>query len=411
MVMTALCLVALVVHAHLRAGDDGTVLAASMVQHEACDASLDDLVARTAKGEAKYSEVANTCFSFISKYEMHVPEEKENPDHWPEGAWGSAPSCAKDAWSKMDCEKHLALYDARTLSEDDGVPDFVLKPILGEKERELLSQMTIALVQHLNGIGAGFFAGFGTLLGAVRARTLQPWDDDMDFVVCDAKCAREKALKKPFDGLELVANGTSPWCDPAAERAHAEFGSLSSQHPPRDPENLEHCKVWKLSNGFVLTWKNWGCPYKVSHHEHKFPFVDIYTLAAPRADQVFMSKEVPDVLEIEPAQLKNGHIMKFEHNNAEIFPTQTLKFALPNGARVDLPIPAQPKEVLREDYGDDSIENCVVSHSHMYSSYCKEPYSTDSDSECKSPLAKQMPKLSFPCSLWTKTLDESDERR
>lgn len=208
--------------------------------------------------------------------------------------------------------------------------------ILTEGEKKELNLIMSRILRHLRERNVTYFAAFGTLIGCVRHGGRMTWDDDIDMVIS------HRAIGELLADLPVIARG----------RTYRDYA---------------------LGEDIIIKYKSWGVPLKVYNRNSvypKYPFVDLYTYKT-------ITRYPPDNLEnpnssnagevvvtIPPKQMKYGHIQKFEEPYRNIFP---LKFA-----RFDsftLSIPHGYEAMLQNQYGEDVLDNCVVSFNHK--PYCK----------------------------------------
>jgi len=174
-----------------------------------------------------------------------------------------------------------------------------------------------------------YVLAFGSLLAFARHEMRFPWDDDLDFMIHHSNMARV------FEGLQRVDTG--PWCKDSTGCTFFE----------RD----KCCVNFRLSDEFLITYKPWGMPIKITPLKHSFPGIDINTF-----ENVGNNVTVPE------HELKNGHVRKFNVYAKAWYPITRAKFM-----NSTVYVPNDMDAVLSYLWGSNWPTDCEVTFNHRQS--------------------------------------------
>lgn len=222
-------------------------------------------------------------------------------------------------------------------------------PILDNNSLIILKILLIEFQSYLREKNITYSLIFGSLLSAVRNGILiLPYDDDIDIVI--PSIINNTSINKILTNNLITAK-------------HSYYCSYLNK-------KKGNCKVWKLKNNLILTWKKKGVNLKVSYKGRKFPFIDVYTYSINR-----------NIIFIPSHQLINGHVFKFQHKFNDVFPLQSIKINFSgenintssynssfrndySNNQIVVNIMSLSKKILQKDYGNDCLTICKTSHNH-----------------------------------------------
>ncbi len=225
--------------------------------------------------------------------------------------------------------------------------------------------------------GLVYFAGAGTLLGAVRHQGFIPWDDDMDFYM----------LRKDYDRLMQISDAfkkpyflQNAYTDPALMRTAARLRNSDTTFITEWDESFPVNKgifidIFPLDGICETEWKNLVQKYKGIYYELGFKAIHKNLDGLSRKKRI--KRRVANVLlEVNNLWRKNkeysfskydANLKKYSTEGTEWWGNRTLVFDCPKSRRpiddwrniievpfefTTIPIPKNYHEILTQQYGD-----------------------------------------------------------
>ena len=333
------------------------------IEEEKHQLNVEEATKKAKEAEDVTDAHKHECIKIIIKTKLQAP--KLISQEWTEKNWGIATTEQKESWNTLDCVTALSLYDPKVLDYNDTLPQDVFKSVLSINEQQRLFKMTKSLIAHLLRANVRFTASFGTLLGIARnGIAILPWDDDVDFIVEDDGNLMQKLTK----GLKKI-------------------GSYTGRRMCWDNKD-----TWELPDGTILLLKktkDCGMPWKVYSSILPYPSIDINT---------FQKKSVQGkTFYVTPEwELENGHLHKSEKLATwfgSMNKTMDVAFSTDIPSQITVPVPDNIFAVVKDDYGEEGLTNCEVSHIHKI--FCV----GGSSKLCENSMANHLAKLKFPCVL------------
>ena len=243
---------------------------------------------------------------------------------------------------------------------EDLVDQSILKDVMTDSEQSMLDRMLSTITAVLLSEKIEYVLAFGSLLAYARHDMRFPWDDDLDFMISHGN------LERVFEGLEVVDTG--PWC-PHSDNCKF-FGET----------HKKCCINFKLSDEFLVTYKPWGMPIKITPFRRSFPGIDINT---------FDSND--GVVKVPEHELKNGHVKRFEVNESSWQPFRTGMFM-----NSTVYLPNDMDTVLSYLWGKNWPTDCEVTYNHRQS---RKFYGNDTFPGNENVNANKYTRAKFSCLL------------
>ena len=222
--------------------------------------------------------------------------------------WGGYPPKMIPIEKRLPHEGNIEIIEK---FESNNSNDKYFKDILSIEEKKKLNTLLKVLLNHLKKRKIKYFFSFGSLIGIVRHGFRMPWDDDIDILISNEE------VTKLVEGLKII-------------------------------ESNNDGIRYKLNNEIHILKKTWGCPIKIYLNNSSYPFIDIFVYKFKDNDVI-----VPE------QQLKGGHVSHFKEKYNDIFPLKKAKFE-----NFIVNIPRNYKVILNNLYGDNVLEECVITYNH-----------------------------------------------